>query len=409
MCARTEIRPFKDYCYYYAFYADAKDFLNGNEGTPTSANACTNTAIQLSYAPYAQLSNADKNVRSTCYPYYSEYTSGAIPSVGSSYMLSLDASQLALRWNETVAADIVGQSWVYVGKEASDDRQRLGFVANGYYAALGVSNTNVTVSSDQNWQKTLVSETQWASYSVDVACWSKKCPSFVHFNPKNFTFWTNAEETNGFKVNGTYIYKIDLTTLATGQSTRSTLTLTMTLASTTKVGINITMPFDLWYQLNKATIPWYSPPTADSSTSSTASLVDALISSDSLENLIETYGEETKDELAAWTDEDFATAYAEARQRVSKPSVPITVAAKMDQFGLLTINFNNAVSFPSYLLKNALKKADAGYAGSQQRRLGGLFWQTDLFLKNTISGARMPDAGAQPDASNFGSTSGSSL
>jgi hypothetical protein len=164
----------------------------------------------------------------------------------------------------------------------------------------------------------------------------------VHFNPTNFTFWTNAEETNGYKVNGTYIYKVDLTTLATGSTTRSTITLKMAIASSSKVGININMPFDIWYSLNKASLPFYAPPTVtDTDSSSTSSsLVDALISPDSLESLIQSYGEETKDELETWTDEDFATAYAEARQRVNRQPVPITVAAKMDQFGRLTVSFN---------------------------------------------------------------------
>jgi hypothetical protein len=42
-------------------------------------------------------------------------------------------------------------------------------------------------------------------------------------------------------------------------------------------------------------------------------LVNELISDDTLEDLIESYGEETKDVLSHWTEEDFATAYAEAR------------------------------------------------------------------------------------------------
>ena len=87
----------------------------------------------------------------------------------------------------------------------------------------------------------------------------------------------------------------------------------MVLASTPKTkGININMPFDLWYQLNKANLPFYAPPTKSTSTDS-EDLVNDLIPSDSLEDLIENYGEETKDVLSTWTEEDFATAYAEAR------------------------------------------------------------------------------------------------
>lgn len=70
----------------------------------------------------------------------------------------------------------------------------------------------------------------------------------MHFNRANFTFWTLAEETYGYKVNGTYIYRVDLTNLGTQVTTRSTLTLKMLLASTPKTGgININMPIDLWY------------------------------------------------------------------------------------------------------------------------------------------------------------------
>lgn len=80
-------------------------------------------------------------MRATCYPYYSENTSGTIPSVGSSSVLSLDSSQLALRWNETAALDIVGKDWTYAGLETSDDKALVGFSANGNYAVIGVANT----------------------------------------------------------------------------------------------------------------------------------------------------------------------------------------------------------------------------------------------------------------------------
>jgi len=70
------------------------------------------------------------------------------------------------------------------------------------------------------------------------------------------------EETYGNKVNGTYIYRVDLTNLETQVTTRSTLTLKMLLAPTKKTeGININMPIDAWYQLNKDKIPFYAPPT----------------------------------------------------------------------------------------------------------------------------------------------------
>jgi hypothetical protein len=51
------------------------------------------------------------------------------------------------------------------------------------------------------------------------------CPRFINFNPANHTFWINAQDTMGAKVNGTYIYKIDLKNKAAGSITRSTLTI----------------------------------------------------------------------------------------------------------------------------------------------------------------------------------------
>ena len=56
-------------------------------------------------------------------------------------MLSLDSSQLALRWNETAELDIVGQDWTYAGVETSDDKKVVGFFAGGNYAVIGVANT----------------------------------------------------------------------------------------------------------------------------------------------------------------------------------------------------------------------------------------------------------------------------
>jgi hypothetical protein len=32
-------------------------------------------------------------------------------------------------------------------------------------------------------------------------------------------------------------------------------------AVSSKVGINITLPFDQWYELNRNKVPYYSPPT----------------------------------------------------------------------------------------------------------------------------------------------------
>jgi len=77
----------------------------------------------------------------------------------------------------------------------------------------------------------------------------------------NFTFWINSEETYGNKVNGTYIYKVDTRNKITSVVTRRTITIEMLLASMPRTvsSINITLPFDEWYQLYKNYIPFHVP------------------------------------------------------------------------------------------------------------------------------------------------------
>lgn len=102
--------------------------------------------------------------------------------------------------------EVVGNSWVYAAEEKSDDRLIKGFQANAVFESVGVSDTVITVQSNQDWSKTLLTESQWSAHSVKVSCWTALCPAFVHFNPANFTLYTLAAETYGNKVNGTYIY-----------------------------------------------------------------------------------------------------------------------------------------------------------------------------------------------------------
>jgi len=79
----------------------------------------------------------------------------------------------------------------------------------------------------------------------------------VHYNPVNFTFWTNAAETFGSKVNGTYIYSIDLHQISTGAKTLSTLVLNLTEGSLAKTKyIKINLPFYTWYTLNREDLPY---------------------------------------------------------------------------------------------------------------------------------------------------------
>lgn len=77
---------------------------------------------------YAQLSAADKNIRSTCYPYFSEYSSGDIPVYGRTSLIQFDSSNLILKWNETLPIDAIDQTWVYTGVEKADDAYTSGLV-----------------------------------------------------------------------------------------------------------------------------------------------------------------------------------------------------------------------------------------------------------------------------------------
>lgn len=75
------------------------------------------------------------------------------------------------------------------------------------------SNTDVTIYSADSWQKVLEDESDWGDYAMTVTCWSVRCSRFIHHNPRNLTLWTNAAETFGERVNGTYIYAVDLVDL----------------------------------------------------------------------------------------------------------------------------------------------------------------------------------------------------
>lgn len=101
----------------------------------------------------------------------------------------------------------------------------LGYKADAVFYAKSVSNIQINMSTDQSWSTTLLSESSWSSYDLLVDCWSQKCPHFFHFNPANFTFWINAEETYGYRVNGTYIYKVDLKNKSSGAIRRETITI----------------------------------------------------------------------------------------------------------------------------------------------------------------------------------------
>ena len=122
-------------------------------------------------------------------------------------MLYVDQSSFTVRWNETAHESVVGNTWTYYGFEKTDDGL-IGYDGQALFSSVGVSNNNVTLSSDSSWMKTLVEEPSWGDYSMQVACWSLQCPNFVHVNLRNFTIWTLAAETYGRPVNGTFIYMV---------------------------------------------------------------------------------------------------------------------------------------------------------------------------------------------------------
>lgn len=152
-----------------------------------------------------------------------------IPVYAGSAMVYVDQSQFTVRWNETIALEVVGKTWTYYGFEKTDDGW-WGYDATALFSSIGVSNNNIAISSDQNWMKTIIKQEIWPNWSAKVACWSTKCPDFVHFNPQNFTFWTLADETYGKPVNGTYIYMVWLTKLSDGVVSSSTYTIKMAKA-----------------------------------------------------------------------------------------------------------------------------------------------------------------------------------
>ena len=109
------------------------------------------------------------------------------------------------------------------------------------------------MSSDKDWTYQIQKDiTQFVFNTFE--CWSLKCPNFIHFNESNFTFWTSAQETNVDKVNGTYLYYIEMEDVTTKVLTRKTYTLKMEKASIKSVGISINLPFDIWYALHKNSI-----------------------------------------------------------------------------------------------------------------------------------------------------------
>ena len=161
--------------------------------------------------------------------------------------------------------------------------------------------------------------------------------------------------------NGTYLYLIEYYDNVAKSNRRQTYTLIVkNPKKAVKIGINITEPFDVWYQKNKATLKWYSPPDPNTSFLHFGeALNNDLQALDSLDysaiaaaNSMQP--EKASSQIASWSRSEVKQAYIEAKQRVEKKTIPIKVSATFSETGLLTLKFNNPVSFPSYLVKEAI-------------------------------------------------------
>jgi len=112
------------------------------------------------------------------------------------------------------------------------------------------------------------------------------------------------------------------------------------------------MPFDLWVKVNKDNLPYYVPPLPENEESAENYEVSEIFEQETLTELVKDFGSDVISKLAQWTVDDLATAYEEARQRLTRARDPITVKANLSNVGLLTVRFNRPIIFPSYLTKS---------------------------------------------------------
>ena len=70
-------------------------------------------------------------------------------------------------------------------------------------------------------------------------------------------------------------------------------------------------------------------------------------------------------EIKSWSRREIEQAFVEAYQRAEKKTVPIKVTATFSEVGLLTLTFNNPVSFPSYLIQEAMASKNRQMTQSQ--------------------------------------------
>ena len=227
-------------------------------------------------------------------------------------MLLLDSNKLSVTWNDTIFYDMLGNYWLYAGEEAADDVRksaRKGYSGKATFKATKVPNLVYYTMNTNDWLKAF---DQVEGSTINFECWSTICPNFLHYSPSNFTIWSNAIESNQDKANGTYIYLIEITS-SSGSVERKTLTLVMQRKAIQDVGINIDLPFDLWYPLNKNKISWYIPKPKVSQEPSTSSNEPSKLSADLLATITAS-GVDKKafDVISTWNNEQILEAYEES-------------------------------------------------------------------------------------------------
>lgn len=158
--------------------------------------------------------------------------------------------------------EVAGSSWTYYGLEAADDvaaSKLKGFNVEGKFTSFFIENRKLGLLSNQDWNHTLSTDAQENAF---VTCWSSRCPDFIHYDSSAKTMWSSKSDTMNRPVNGTYIYFVELKDAQTlALKSRFTLSLVMTKVAVTSP-ININLPFNLWAEINRASLPYYVPPVA---------------------------------------------------------------------------------------------------------------------------------------------------
>ena len=131
-------------------------------------------------------------------------------------MLQVDLDNFTIRWNSTINTEILGSFWSYSGIEKSDlfflspDQTKTGYAGFASFNTFFVKNTKINLISNKDWTLKILASLDIVNTVVTVSCFSIVCPNFIHFNQQNASFWTTTTETNFDKVNGTYIYYVQM-------------------------------------------------------------------------------------------------------------------------------------------------------------------------------------------------------